>query len=92
MFCWYPSAAKQGYEQSNVVAKPFDEDQGPALIFADVDQSIYLADMSGDGLVDLLLFRDRFNKRDKDVQDKSGYWVYISELDKSKNIDPYVGG
>lgn len=57
-FTWYPSIAKQGYAQSEKVKQPFDEEQGPALIFADQDQSIYLADMSGDGLVDLVRIRN----------------------------------
>ena len=35
-----------------------DEEQGPHLVFADGTQSIYLTDMSGDGLVDLARIRN----------------------------------
>ena len=31
-----------------------DEEKGPRLVFADGTQSIYLADLSGDGLTDLV--------------------------------------
>ena len=35
-----------------------DEEHGPRLVFADSAQSIYLADMSGDGLTDLVRIRN----------------------------------
>ncbi|MFO0761445.1 MAG: toxin TcdB middle/N-terminal domain-containing protein [Byssovorax sp.] len=35
-----------------------DEDKGPALVFADGMQTIFLADMSGDGLTDLVRIRN----------------------------------
>ena len=35
-----------------------DEDKGPAIVFADGTQSIQLADMSGDGLVDIVRVRN----------------------------------
>ncbi len=56
---WFPSKVKQGYEASKTVFKTRDEEEGPALIFADADQSIYLADMSGDGLTDILRIRNK---------------------------------
>ncbi|HMB27395.1 MAG TPA: toxin TcdB middle/C-terminal domain-containing protein, partial [Blastocatellia bacterium] len=34
------------------------EEKGPALVFADGEQSIYLADLSGDGLIDLVRIRN----------------------------------
>ena len=39
-------------------ATPADEERGPRLVFADGEQSIYLADMSGDGLTDLVRIRN----------------------------------
>ena len=39
-------------------AKPLDEERGPRLVFADGTQSIYLADMCGDGLTDLVRIRN----------------------------------
>ncbi len=58
VFTWYPSWARAGFGPAETVRKPFDEDAGPAVIFADGTQSIYLADMSGDGLQDLVRVRN----------------------------------
>jgi RHS repeat-associated protein len=55
---WHPSLAEEGFGPARHVRKPFDEEKGPALVFADGAQSIYLADMSGDGLTDLVRIRD----------------------------------
>lgn len=51
---YYPSMAEEGFGPSVKVSKPHDEEHGPSLVFADGTQSIYLADMSGDGLTDLV--------------------------------------
>lgn len=58
VFTWYRSHAKDGFGSANRVPKPFDEESGPALIFADATQSIYLADFSGDGLTDIVRIRN----------------------------------
>lgn len=58
VFVWYPSRGRQGFGPSEVVRKLNDEEQGPALVFSDANQSIHLADMSGDGLVDLIRIRN----------------------------------
>jgi RHS repeat-associated protein len=55
---WYPSLGRQGFGEPQSVPKPFDEDQGPALVFADGTESIFLADFSGDGLSDLVRVRN----------------------------------
>ncbi|WP_205513240.1 SpvB/TcaC N-terminal domain-containing protein [Longitalea arenae] len=55
---WYPSKGKKGYEASKRVTKSYDEEKGPALVFADPEQTIFLADMSGDGLQDLVRIRN----------------------------------
>ena len=55
---WYPSLAQDGFAPSARVAKPWDDELGPRLLFADGTQSIYLADMSGDGLNDLARIRN----------------------------------
>jgi len=55
---WYPSWARAGFGPAQSVRKPFDEDYGPALVFADGTESIYLADMTGDGLQDLVRVRN----------------------------------
>src|SRR5579883_2196511 len=55
---WHRSLGARGFGPARHVTKPFDEEQGPRLVFADGTQSIYLADMSGDGLTDLVRIRN----------------------------------
>ena len=57
-FSWYPAAGLQGYDAPETAPKPFDEEQGPAILFADGTQSIFLADMGGDGLTDIVRIRN----------------------------------
>jgi RHS repeat-associated protein len=57
-FVWHPSLAEQGFGPAQRVAQALDEEKGPRLVFADGTQSIYLADMSGDGLTDLVRLRN----------------------------------
>jgi RHS repeat-associated protein len=54
VFTWYPSKGEAGFGPCEQVPKSLDEETGPALVFADQTQSIYLADMSGDSLSDLV--------------------------------------
>jgi RHS repeat-associated protein len=58
VFIWHHSLAREGFGPAQRVAKAFDEEKGPKLIFADGTQSVYLADMSGDGLTDLVRIRN----------------------------------
>lgn len=58
VFTWYPSRAQEGFGPAETVRKAGDEDKGPTLVFADGAQSIYLADLSGDGLTDLVRIRN----------------------------------
>ena len=55
---WYPSLAEAGFGRAVRVSLPLDEEKGPRLVFADGLQSIYLADLSGDGLSDLVRIRN----------------------------------
>jgi hypothetical protein len=55
---WHPSLAEEGFGPSETVPKPFDEETGPAIVFADSTQSVYLADLSGDGLTDIVRIRN----------------------------------
>lgn len=55
---WYPSLAEEGFGTADRVSLPSDEEKGPRLVFADGTQSIYLADLSGDGLSDLVRIRN----------------------------------
>jgi RHS repeat-associated protein len=45
VFAWYPSQGKAGFGGREAVAKSWDEEKGPALVFNDSTQSIYLADI-----------------------------------------------
>lgn len=58
VFTWYPSLAEAGFGSARTVLKPLDEEQGPRLVFADGTDSIYLCDMCGDGLSDLVRIRN----------------------------------
>ena len=55
---WYPSKAEAGFSAAEHVRKPWDENSGPRLVFSDLAQTVYLADMSGDGLTDLVRIRN----------------------------------
>jgi RHS repeat-associated protein len=58
VFVWYPSQGKEGFGAPRTFPRPRDEEKGPALVFADATRSIFLADMSGDGLADLVRIRN----------------------------------
>jgi len=58
VFTWYESAGRKGFESVHKTIKPFDEENGPHIVFADAKQTIYLADMSGDGLTDMVRIRN----------------------------------
>lgn len=53
-FIWHASLAEEGFEPARRVIQALDEEKGPRLVFADGTQSIHLADLSGDGLSDLV--------------------------------------
>jgi RHS repeat-associated protein len=58
VFTWYPSLAEAGFGAPIRVPKAMYEEEGPAIVFADPTQSIFLADMSGDGLTDIVRIRN----------------------------------
>jgi RHS repeat-associated protein len=57
-FVWHPSLAEDGFGAAERVSQPWDEEMGPRVVFADSTQSIHLADMSGDGLTDIVRIRN----------------------------------
>ncbi|NEN88687.1 MAG: toxin [Okeania sp. SIO3H1] len=57
-FVWYPSLAEEGFSAAERTYQPWDEEKGPRIVFADSTQSIHLADMSGDGLTDIVRIRN----------------------------------
>ncbi len=58
VFTWYPSLGEEGFDSAQQVRKSSDEEVGPRLVLDDGTQSIYLADMCGDGLTDLVRIRN----------------------------------
>jgi len=56
-FVWYPSLGEDGFGPSQRVAKALDEEKGPRVVFTDGTATVFLADMSGDGLTDLVRIR-----------------------------------
>jgi len=57
-FVWHASLAEEGFGPARRVAQALDEEKGPCIVFADGTQSIYLADLSGDGLTDIVRIRN----------------------------------
>jgi RHS repeat-associated protein len=57
-FTTYYSKAKEGYEPAKRLSKEMDENKGPNIVFNDGTQTIFTADMSGDGLTDIVRIRN----------------------------------
>jgi RHS repeat-associated protein len=57
-FVWHASLAEEGFGPARRVPQALDEEQGPRIVFADGTQFIYLADLSGDGLTDIVRIRN----------------------------------
>ncbi|MBC8070998.1 MAG: toxin [Deltaproteobacteria bacterium] len=53
-FHWYPSRGKAGYGEKRFIARHGSDRDGPSLLFADGTGTVMLADMTGDGLTDLV--------------------------------------
>jgi len=58
VLAWHPSIGEEGFGPPRRSFHSVDEADGPRVVFADGTQSIYLADMSGDGLSDLVRVRN----------------------------------
>lgn len=57
-FTYYPSLGEQGFGAAETVRVSSDEERGPKVVLADGTQTIVLADLSGDGLADLVRVRN----------------------------------
>lgn len=57
-FWYWENEGKTGYGAPELATKPYDEEKGAAILFSDPEQRIFLADMSGDGLTDLVRIRN----------------------------------
>ncbi|HWW76382.1 MAG TPA: SpvB/TcaC N-terminal domain-containing protein, partial [Pyrinomonadaceae bacterium] len=58
VFTFYPSLGAEGFGAAERVRLPWDEAKGPRVVFADGTQTVSLADMSGDGLSDIVRVRN----------------------------------
>jgi RHS repeat-associated protein len=57
-FLWHPSLGNGGFGAAERIALPLDEELGPRVVFSNSSENIYLADLSGDGLADLVRIRN----------------------------------
>ena len=48
------SKGKEGYSQLKRISQAIDDNQGPRILFSETRQTIFLADMTGDGLSDIV--------------------------------------
>ncbi|KAF1961208.1 SpvB-domain-containing protein [Byssothecium circinans] len=58
VYYWHASLGSEGYGDGNAVTQPHDPNLGPICVASDAEETIYLADMSGDGLIDLVQIRN----------------------------------
>ena len=58
VFTWYQSAGRNGFQPARQVPRQTDEETGPHVVFAEATQTIFLADMTGDGLTDIVRIRN----------------------------------
>ncbi len=55
---WHPFLFEKGFGPPEHVSNPSDEEAAPRLVFADGTDTVFLADMCGDGLPDLVRIRE----------------------------------
>ncbi|MCA0243579.1 MAG: toxin [Proteobacteria bacterium] len=55
---WHPSLGEGGFGEATRLRVPWNEEGGPRVLLGQTDQSVFLADMSGDGLADLVRIRN----------------------------------
>jgi RHS repeat-associated protein len=58
VFTIWLSDGKEGFAACTRLVKSYDEEKGAAVLFSDLSQTIFLADMSGDGLTDIVRIRN----------------------------------
>ncbi|MEO5900845.1 MAG: SpvB/TcaC N-terminal domain-containing protein, partial [Ilumatobacteraceae bacterium] len=55
---WYRSLGRRGFAPARRSPRSSDEETSPAMVFADDVQRVFLADMAGDGLIDIVRIRN----------------------------------
>jgi RHS repeat-associated protein len=58
VFTFWPSLGQAGFAESERVRTPWDEERGPAVVLADGTETVFLADMTGDSLSDIVRVRN----------------------------------
>lgn len=58
VFTWYQNKGKEGFGLGGYASVYTDEEKGPRLLLNDPIQSLFLADINGDGLTDLVRIRN----------------------------------
>jgi RHS repeat-associated protein len=58
VFAWYPSLGEEGFDERRKVWQNLDDEKGPHIVFNDKEQSIFLSDMNGDGLTDIVRIKN----------------------------------
>lgn len=56
-FTWYPSLGEDGFGEPRFWPKPADGTTQSSLVFADSDSSIFMADMNGDAMLDIVVVK-----------------------------------
>lgn len=52
---WHEGLGEKGFGPEHKVWRTLDEEEGPRLVFSDATSAVYLADMTGDGLTDIVM-------------------------------------
>ena len=58
VFSWYPALGEEGFGKCQTVRMATEESLGPKLVFNDTTDTVFLADMTGDGLSDIVRIRN----------------------------------
>ncbi|ETN41172.1 uncharacterized protein HMPREF1541_03107 [Cyphellophora europaea CBS 101466] len=58
VYTWFPSLGREGYGPPSCVAQLSDPSTGPHCLYSDPEETIHFADMTGDGLADLVRVRN----------------------------------
>jgi len=58
LFTYYASLGDEGFDGARLARTPWDEEKGPKVVLADGTETIFIADMSGDGLSDIVRVRN----------------------------------
>ena len=86
---WNRSLGEEGFDVPQRESLSWDEEKGPRVVFASGDESIYLADMSGDGSSDIVRIRGGWNGGEVCYWPNLGYGRFGAKvtMDNSPTFD-----